>query len=80
MKVTSVAIGVVLALAQTLSPATAGDCKIQSVNGQSLQMCDNGYVEAHGRGETRIYGIRNGGVARYPRNSPPPYALERRSR
>jgi len=61
------------------APAVAGDCKIQSVNGQSVQVCDNGYVETTGRGGVRrSFGIRNGGVERYPGNSVPAWAIERR--
>ena len=62
-----------------LCPAIAGDCKILSINGQSVQVCDNGFVETTGRGgQTRSFGIRNGGVKRYPGNTVPPWALERR--
>lgn len=77
--------GIVLRLAIVTSAmlcvrlALAGDCKIQSINGQSVQLCDNGYVETTGRsGRTRSFGIRNGGVERYPGNTAPSWALERR--
>jgi hypothetical protein len=63
-----------------VSPAIAGDCKIQNIEGRSVQTCDNGYVETTGRNGTRSYGIRNGGVDRYPGNSIPSWAIERRNR
>lgn len=59
-------------------PAGAGDCKIRNVDGRSVQTCDDGYVETRGAGRTQVYGIRNGGVARYPAHTPPSWALERR--
>ena len=67
-----------LALALWASPVRAGDCKIQSVDGRSVQTCDDGYLETRGAGRTHVYGIRNGGVARYPGHTPPSWALERR--
>lgn len=60
-------------------PALAGSCKIQSIDGRSVQTCDNGYIETTGRGGVRrTFGIRNGGVERYPGNSVPAWAIQKR--
>ncbi len=48
-------------LALTASPAFAGSCRYGSFAGQSVESCDNGYVETHGPRGSRSYGIRNGG-------------------
>lgn len=68
----------VILLAAPTATAMAGDCKIQNINGQSVQTCDNGYAETTGRDGTRTYGIRNNGAERYPANAAPPYAIDRR--
>ncbi len=73
---TRLAITIIIALAT--APAFAGDCRYGSFAGQSVESCENGYVETHGRHGSRSYGIRNGGFERYPRQVVPAWALERR--
>jgi len=71
------AIAVMLAL--LMSPAIAGSCKIQSVNGQSVQVCDNDHIETRSRyGQTRSSGVRNSGVPRYPGSVVPAWAIQNR--
>jgi hypothetical protein len=67
-----------LALLLAASPAVAGSCKIQSVNGESVETCTNGYVEVNGPHGRRTYGVRNGGFDRFPGLGVPSWALERR--
>jgi hypothetical protein len=69
-----------LALMIAASPAVAGSCRYQSVGDESVETCDNGYVEVNGPRGRRSYGIRNGGFERYPGQSVPPWAIERRER
>lgn len=37
--------GLALALILAAAPAVAGSCRYQSVNGESVETCDNGYTE-----------------------------------
>lgn len=67
-----------LAITLLATNARAGDCKIENIDGRSVQTCDNGYVETRERGHAQFYGIRNGGVTRYPGHWNPPWAFERR--
>ncbi len=60
------------------SPAAAGICRNQSVEGDSVTVCDNGYVEIGDDHGMRSYGYRNGGFARYPESRVPIYVNERR--
>lgn len=69
--------GFIIALALLAPAARAGDCKIENIDGRSVQTCDNGYVETRDGRRTHAYGVRNGGVGRYPGHAPPPWALER---
>jgi hypothetical protein len=65
-------------LALATAPAFAGDCRYGNYAGQSVVSCDDGYVESRGARGSRSYGIRNGGFDRYPGQTPPPWALEKR--
>jgi hypothetical protein len=67
-----------LALIIAASPAAAGSCRYQSVGDESVETCDNGFVEVAGPHGRRTYGIRNGGFKLYPGQNVPPWALERR--
>ncbi|MEK4034267.1 hypothetical protein WOC76_12615 [Methylocystis sp. IM3] len=62
------------------APAAAGVCRNQNAGGESITVCDNGFVEIRDQRGSRSYGIRNGGFDRYPRRPVPPYAIERRDR
>lgn len=68
----------VFVLAFLADNASAGDCKIESLDGRSVQICGDGYVETRGRGQAHMYGVRNGGVARYSGNSAPAWAIKQR--
>jgi hypothetical protein len=67
-----------LALALAASPAVAGDCRYESVNGQTVQTCDDGFVETQGPHGRRSWGVRNGGFARTLGQAAPSWAIENR--
>lgn len=67
-------------IAMLASPAAAGICRNQNVDGQSITVCDNGFVEIRDQHGTRSYGVRNGGFNRYPGQPVLPYALQLRDR
>ncbi len=67
-----------LSILMIASPAAASICRNQSVDGDSVTVCDNGYVDIGDGHGMRCQGYRNGGFAHYPESRAPIYVNQRR--
>ncbi|MCC3246671.1 hypothetical protein LG047_15325 [Methylocystis sp. WRRC1] len=65
---------VIAAVALVFSaPAVAGSCRYYSYGSHGATSCTGGFHELRGHGHTQRWGIRNGGISRYPGSDWPIY-------